>query len=317
MGHGFGLQGRVKAALPGKAAVLCILAVLVFTGCVPRRMVVNEISGLVAAGIPALERDDDLIMLEQALPANIKLLEALLESDPENRRLLVLLARLYGSYGFLFAEADYERETLAPDRGRGTDGAEALNRYYLKGASYALEALAGRHPDCREKLKKVAGQQEFFASLEGPDVPALFWYGFNLGLYVNLNRASIRVVSKAHIAEKAMLRVAELDPGYQNGGPHLFLLVYYASRSPMMGGSPAKALDHYRRLKELAGEGFLLADLFYARYYLHQQQDRQGFTETLQRILAAPEGPDRYRLYNRAAQVRAEIYLKAVDDLFA
>ena len=71
-----------------------------------------------------------------------------------------------------------------------------------------------------------------------------------------------------------MIRVLEIDPSYYHGGAHLFLMIYYASRPPMMGGRPEAAMSHYRSLKALQGEDFPMADLFYARHYLLRAQDR-------------------------------------------
>lgn len=297
--------------------MLLVLAAAV--ACSPRKMIVNEIGCLVEAGIPVLEQDGDLEMLEEALPAHIKLLETFLASDPHNERILVLLSRLYGSYTFLFVEIGYERRLLlepSADASASKAAKANLDHYALKGAEYALDALLQRHPDGREMLQKVTSQKIFFDDLSERDVPALFWYGFNLGLYVNANRDSIRAIAKAHVAEMAMLRAAALDPDYNHGAAHLFLLAYYGSRPAMMGGSPAKAGAHYRRLKALAGDDFLLADLFFARYCLPRKQDRRGFTEILGRIYASQDGPAKYRLYNAAARRRAEIYLEAVDRFF-
>ena len=70
-------------------------------------------TAVMETGVDAIEQDDDLDMLQQALPANIKLMEALLASDPLNERLLALLARLYGSYAFLFVDGRIEAFQLA------------------------------------------------------------------------------------------------------------------------------------------------------------------------------------------------------------
>ena len=73
---------------------------------------VDEFTGIVGNGISAFEQDDDLEMLEKAFPGNIKLLETLLETSPNNSELLVLLARFYGSYAFVSFEGKLERAVL-------------------------------------------------------------------------------------------------------------------------------------------------------------------------------------------------------------
>ncbi|MBI9085658.1 MAG: hypothetical protein JEZ11_18820 [Desulfobacterales bacterium] len=306
-------------------AMGCVL--LACAACSPRHLVVDQMTEMVQTGMSAFEQDDDLTLVEQAIPANIKLLEVLLANRPDHPGLLVLLARLYGNDAFAFAEDRLEAESLRPDNpASGQDGSarndriEALRTradgYYRKGLEYAIRAMAVRHPDCRERLKNLRTSAGFFESLKKEDVPALFWYAFNLGGHVNLNRHSVRVLAQAHLAEKAAKRVIDLDPAYFYGGAHLFLMVYYASRPPMMGGNLPAARDHYRQLKAVAGSDFLLAELIYGRFYLVQVGDRKAFEAALQAVIEAPPGPDRYRLYNAVARKRAQRYLDAADRFF-
>lgn len=311
--------------------LLCCIFTVSLCSCSVRKMIINEVAGIVGNGISAFEQDDDLDMLEKAFPGNIKLIEAFLENSPDNYRLLVLLSRFYASYTFIFFEGKWEEATLKgyvpnkekPDEKTSDQGnvrlaalKETVNRYYLKGADYAMRALEVNHGQSRDQLKKVASQNWFFEKLTKDDVPALFWYGFNTGAYVNLNRDSIKAISKAHLAEKAMKRVLELDPAYYHGGAHLFLLAYYASRSPMMGGNPEVALSHYKKLKDLTGDSFLLADLYYARFYLYQKQERKKFKEVMTGIVQYSKTRKTYLLYNKVAADRAKVYLEVMDQLF-
>ncbi len=297
------------------------LASAATVSCSVRNMMIDEVVGTMETGLPAFEQESDLELLEKALPANIKLLETFLAGNPTNARLLVLLSRMYAGYTFAFVEgrldaamlADYppEDDTLSVEAIKAS-----LNRYYLRGAEFAMNALEIRYPDCRAQLGKVATTESFFEDLTEADVPALFWYAFNLGAHVNQNRDDMQAIAKAYLAEKAMQRVIELDEAYYNGGAHLFLMVYYASRSPMMGGNPEKARAHYDRLKTLAGVDFLIADVYYARYYLYRTQNRQAYEETLNRVLKDPPTEDIYPLLNAVAVKRAETYLGATNRLF-
>jgi hypothetical protein len=274
-----------------------------------------------ATGVAAYEKDDDLDLVEQALPANIKLLEALLESDPQNRQLLVLLARLYASYSFAFLDGRIEAVELtglASETGGSSisEMKKTAVRYYRKGNEYALRALEIRHPAARGQLADPSKAGSFIRGLDREEMPALFWYGFTLSADINYNRDSISTVGQGHLVEKAMQRVIEADESYFYGGAHLVLLAYYGSRSPLMGGKPELAIEHYRRLEQMNGKGFYLADLYYARFVLYQQQDRPQFTAVLNRILTEPATEERFRLYNRIAVDRAQTYLNAVDRLF-
>jgi len=302
-------------------ALISILVGLftIMTGCSTRRWMVREMTDVMQAGATAQLQDDDLELVEAALPANIKLLETLLASSPGNRSLLILLSRQYASYAFGFLEFDLERaELTGPAAVRDADIQylrNRISRYYRKGMDYALQALELRYPDSRSQLASLSSASEFNKSVKPKDVAGLFWYGFNLSGYVNLNRDSIRAVSRAHLVEKTMLRVLELDPTYFYDSAHLILLAYYASRSPMMGGNLDAALVHYHALDQAREHKFLLNNLLYARYYLYQKQDRKAFISVLTEIENKADKITAYRLFNAIASKRAKLYLDAVDQL--
>ena len=307
-----------------KPIALLIALLLVLSACSPRKMAVREITGMVETGMTALEQDDDLEMLEQALPANIKLLEMILASSPEDPDLLTLLSRSYGSYNFMLLEPQFEDawfQAANPDveedlEAKAEHLKKAVSRYYEKGMGYALRALEVNHISCGDKFKKVDTIDPFLLTLTHEDVPALFWYGFNLAAWVNLNLDSVKAISQAHVAEKCMHRVLALQPDYFNGSAHLVLIAYYASRSPMMGGNLNAALEHYEALKNMLGDTFLMADLFYARYYLHQTHDRESFETILVDVEAAAQKDSAFPLFNAVAETKAGIYLAGIDDLF-
>ena len=298
-----------------------ILSVFVVIACSPKALIVRQMADLVDTGITAFERDDDLDLMEKAFPANIKLLEAMLANSPDDRQLITLLSRLYGSYAFGFIETRLE-ETLYSVHPSDANADERdslkdqVNRYYEKGAGYALMALEQSAPGATDAFRKVITITPYLNTLGKKEVAPLFWYGFNLGAWVNRNLDSIRAVSRAHVAREVMERVIELDSAYNHGGAHLFLVAYFGSRPPMMGGNQDKALDHYHQLKRMAGDDYLLSDLFYARFCMQQQQDREGFVDMMQRIIDHPAKDNDMALANAIAGRRAAIYLFAVDSLF-
>lgn len=324
-GAGTAATGTTPAR-PGRHAFLvglfALLLAVTSTACASRKMMVRAVGDVMAHGVAAFEKDDDLVLVEQALPANIKLLEALLESDLQNRQLLVLLARLYASYSFAFIDGRIEAAELsgASSLTDGSSVAEARKTtlgYYRKGNAYALRAIATRHPQALRQLVDPSTAEDFIRGLDREDIPALFWYGFTLSADINHNRDSISALGRLHVVEKTMQRVIDVDEAYFFGGAHLVLLGYYGSRSPLLGGKPEAAEDHYRRLVQMNGGGFRLADLTFARFVLYHRQDRREFIAVMNRILqAGPAAEQRFRLYNGIAAHRARIYLDAVDRLF-
>ena len=301
--------------------ILLVTMWLTVLACSPKPLIVRQIADLVNQGVVAYERDDDWELVEEAFPANIKLLETLLANAPDDRQLLTLLSRMYASYSFGFVETRFDETNylVDPSDRRAKEMAllqDRVNRYYEKGVGYALMALEESAPGATVAFQKVGTIMPYLDSLGRREVAPLFWYGFNLGAWVNRNLDSVTAVSRAHVARKVMERVIELDPAYNHGGAHLFLMVYFGSRPPMMGGSQEKALTHYQEVKTIAGDNYLLPDLFYGRFCLYQQQEREGFVELMQRIAGHPASANGVSLYNAIARRRAAAYLAAVDTLF-
>lgn len=291
------------------------LCFLLLSSCSLRTIAIREVTDLVVDAVPAFERDDDPDLIREALPANIKLLEAMLESDPKNFELLTLLTQLYGSYTFGFVEPELDqartpRTALVKAR---------VNQLYLRGISYGERALRLKESACDKGLDNASELDNCLAQLSKAELGALFWYGFNLAAYINRNLNSVEALAKGVNVEKSMARVVALDESFLFGCSHVLLMAYYGSRSPMMGGNPEKAEAHYKKAKEISQGQFWLADVFYARYVLVQNDDQAAFEKLLKSIealpLTAPKNP-RVTLYNSLAKQRARLYLTHAEEFF-
>lgn len=307
----------MRLSMNTRMANLSILALfgVFLCQCSIRTMAIREVTDVVQAGVPAFERDDDLELIKDSMPANIKLLEAMLESDPENITLLTLLSQMYGSYTFGFVdplldEPEIKQEDLTRAR---------VNRLLTRGIEYGEKALRLSEKACEKSIKVATEVQSCFDALTRDDVPALFWYGFNVAAYINRNLDSVAALGQGVFVEKAMQRIIALQEDYMFGSAHLLLMAYYGSRSPMMGGSAEKAKQHYDRIQTMNQKKFILADVYYARYALVQQNNRAEFEKLLSPLLkptSQATEPSKLRLYNELAKIRAQLYLKSIDDLF-
>ena len=267
---------------------LTVILVISLSSCSTRIIIVNEISNISEIGAVAFEQDDDLEMVEKGIPGNIKILEVILENDPDNYKMLVLLSRLYAAYSFGFFEGKLESSLIGKSNSLLSEQnliRESVNRYYSRGAEYALRAIESWHPGAVEKLKIPESTQSLLKTMSREDVRALFWYGFNLSSLINNNRDSVILLSKAYLIEKIMKRIIELDPEYFFGGPHLILLSYYSSLPPYSEEKLELSLFHYKKLKERRDGSLLLADLYFARYYLYRKQKKENFEKIMNDIL--------------------------------
>ncbi|MEJ2640664.1 MAG: TRAP transporter TatT component family protein [Desulfosarcinaceae bacterium] len=311
-------KSRLKRIAAGAA-----LAGLLLVACTPRQVMVDQFGAMLATGVDRLEQTGDVDLVESGLPGQITLIEALLASDPSDERLHLLLARLYAAQGLLFLEPVVEAavwEVSVPWQASADppalDQAEPqLTRAFQRGAAHALAVLEARSPGSGAQLANIRQIGPYLEAAGKADVPALFWYALNLGAWVNHHLDDLQAVAKAHVAERVMQRVIALEPDYYHGFAHLFLIAYYGSRPPMLGGNPEAARRHYEAFTQIPGAPAALAKVYYGRYCLPLQQARQRYLELMKPLAGKPIDVDT-GFFDALAIRRAQLYLEAVDKLF-
>jgi hypothetical protein len=284
-------------------------------------MAIQTMSDMIAAGQPVYEREPDLELAAQALAANLKLIEALLESAPQHAVLLLQATRGFAAYAYAVAEGQLEgaRSPLSGDvdfhRRQQTRRARAL---YQRGLQYGLRLLSLDRADWRQAASlEVAVLDDRLQQLSPEAVPALFWTAFCWGGMLNMARDALDTLTALPRFEALLTRLVELDKTYFYGAPHLLLAVHYASRAPMLGGKPEQARFHFERAAALSRGKLLLVPLLEAQYYAVQIQDRAHFVKSLQHVLQASETllPEQAFL-NALAKQRAALLLEQANALF-
>ncbi len=307
--------------MPKRLHVLCYTAmILLLWGCATTPMMVDRMTAMIQGGMAAYDSEPDLELLREALPAHIKLAEILQRNDPDHSGANLLLAQLFGTYAFAVIEARLVALQFDPSAGLHPPGTAALRRradaFYRRGAAHALRCIEARHQTFNTRIDRIDTRDEALESLSAADVPALFWYAFNLGSRVNLNRTDLRILARGHLAESAMRRVAALAPDFAHGAAHVFLMAYYAAQPTAMGRPDDLVEAHYRAVKDLADGARLAADVVYAREVLVRRWDCDGFIQALDRVLASGDTAARC-LLDRLALEQATLLRQAAERLFA
>lgn len=280
---------------------LSLSAVFLFSGCI-QTIAVRSVGGIVEDGFSAFTEESDLQIAEQALPGNLKLLEVMLKNDPENERLLKLLAEGYASYALGFVEdTDVERARLFYLR------AQEFGMRILRQDNELAKALDGSLDDLKAALAKKSKD----------NVPGVFWTAFAGGSYLNIALTDPDAIASIPRIEAMMSFVAEKDSSYYYGGAHLFLGTLYGSRSKFLGGDPDISRKHFEKALRLNKGAFLMTQVYYARSYAVQTLNDSLFVNLLTEVENAsldilPE----FRLGNAIAKKKAKIWLAKKEELF-
>ncbi len=259
-------------------------------------------SGILNNAMESLYEETDLELAEQAIASDLKLIEGLIKTDPENDELLLMACQGFGAYSLGFVE------DKSPER------AQAL---YLRGRDYGLRILNENSEFKSALTGNVDAFENALHQFDEADVPALFWTANNWASWINLNFSNPDALADLPRVQQMMSRVLELNEGYFYGSAHLFFATIYAIRPLLLGGNMEKAADHFDRCFEFSREKFLMPYVYYAEYYLTRQFDEEGFKEMLNKVIQTPVDilPGQ-QLTNAIAKKKAKMLLARIEDLF-
>jgi predicted anti-sigma-YlaC factor YlaD len=255
--------------------------------------------------------DEDPELIAAALPFNLKTIETLLASSPDNRRLLLSATSgftLY-AYGFVEPEADQVEEE---DFDRAEEIRHRAARLYMRAYRYGLRGLEVEHQGFRALLPR--DPENAAGRLELNDVPLAVWTAAALGAAIGVSKDNPEATADIAVVGALLDRSLELDESYDNGTIYAFLLGYEAGR---VGGSKEKIREYYERALDLGGGNQLSLYLSWAESVSVSEQNRQEFVELLDKVLAFDvDAHPSYRLLNILAQRRARWLQGRIDELF-
>ncbi len=281
---------------------LFLFLLSLLSACLPSKtLTVGSTATLLEEVAKASSRQSDLRMLREGTPAYLMLIDGMIQALPDNDRLLLAGAQSYSTFASLFVENQDQ---------------EYANLLYEKGKQYALRSLEAR--GFKEPLRRPFDDlKEGLKKLTKREVPYLFWTATCWASWIRLNLDSVEAISELPRVEEMMKRALQLDEGFYYGGPHLFMGIWFASRPKIAGGDLNKAQEHFLRALDLGRGKFLMAYVYYAKYYARNKMDKELFVTTLQRVLDAPldTSPDLV-LANAVAKKEAEGLLSHVEEYF-
>jgi hypothetical protein len=283
--------------------ILSIFLILIVpTACISNKeMTVGSTATLLEEISKSANKQSDLRVIREGMPAYLMLIDGMVEAVPNNARLLLAAARAYASFASAFIEDEDQ------------DYARVL---FARAKEYALRALEIR--GIKEPASKSFNVFEAAVNTLGQeDVPYMFWTGTCWGSWIRLNLGSIAAVAELPRVEVLMKRVLLLDEQFYYGGPHLFMGILLASRPPIAGGDLNKAHHHFQKALAFSQDAFLMTRVYFASHYARKRLDRNLFVTSLQQVLDTPvDKVPQLTLLNTVAHQRATDLLAQTEDFF-
>jgi hypothetical protein len=294
-----------------------LLALGLTCGCSVQHMAMSSAGEMLRGGSAAMNQEPDFEVARLAFPGNLKTVEVLLASDPDNPDFLFVLSQGFAAYTYLFVEDEIDLADGAGDVQEVKKLKDRASALYLRAQKYGAASLG---PELTTLFETGDMEQlrKRLQTLEQEIVPVLFWYTFAWVGRINLDQSNPERVAELPRVEMLMSRVSELMPDYYFGLPPLTAGAIYAGRAPMFGGNLEKGKAALEAGVAVSQGKFLLGKFLLARYYAVQTQDSQLFCTQLQEVLATPDDalPEQQMMNNITKRWSTRWLLRAAD-LFA
>lgn len=296
------------------AALLLAAACCTGAGCSVKRFAINRLGDSLANSGTTYAADDDPELVGQALPFSLKLVEGLLAESPRHRGLLFTAASGFTEYAYAYVQQDAdmaERQSLAA----ATALRARARRLYLRARDYGLRALDVRYPAFSQTLRRDPAAAVRMAGKA--DVPLLYWSAAAWASAIAVSRDRPDLIADQLFAEALIDRAFALDPDFESGAIHGFLISYEAARQGVGGDPLARSRRHFDRNVALTQGQLASPFVSLAETVSVAQQNRAEFESLLRRALAVDaDARPEWRLQNLIVQRRARWLLACEDDLF-
>ncbi|MDH5359052.1 MAG: TRAP transporter TatT component family protein [Gammaproteobacteria bacterium] len=270
-------------------------SLLITSGCMS--MISNSMSKTLSNAI--LNQDDPALVRDGA-PAYLLLIDGLIMDSPDSEGLLVAGAKLNGAYASIFAADKKRAKHMAAKALRYARSAMCQSQASI------CAAEKGPFPAFRESLQDTSKSQ----------LPVLFAYASAWAGQIQANSSDWLAIADMPKVEALLERIIELDPGFENGQPHLYLGVMRSQIPPSLGGKPAQGKKHFETAIQLSKNQDMMAKVLYAENYARLMFEQELHDRLLKEVL---EGNPRVRgltLTNTLAQQRAEQLMISGKDYF-
>ena len=284
-----------------KLSIISIFCLFILSGCI-QKIAIGSMGGIMDNGFAVLNEEQDLDIADKSIASDLKLLEAVMKSDPDNDHFRLLASEGYSSYALGFVE---------------DDSVARAKILYLRAKEFGLSILRKNHAFAEAEDKSPTEFQQALQTFSKDDVPAIFWSAIGWGSYASLSLTDPMAIADLAKIEAMMQFVVQHDPAYFYGGAHFFLGTLYGTRPKMLGGDSAISRKHFEDCLALNGGKFLMTYVYYARSFAVQYQDKDLFEQCLTRVDTTsldvlPEA----RLSNAIAKKKALLLRAKTNDLF-
>ena len=247
-----------------------------------------------------IANQEDPAVVRDGAPAYMLLIDGNIQSNPNERGLLLAGARLYTTYASVFVEDNKRAQRLA---------AHALD--------YARRAMCLVNPAlCQLRSDDFDGFVTAVNKMPGADIDVLYTYATAWAGWVIAHKDDWSAIADLPKIEVLLKRVVKLDDSYEYGTPHVYLGILDTRLPASMGGKPEQGRAQFEHAIQLSSGRNLIAKVELARRYARLVFDRKLHDRLLHEVIKADPHQAGLTLSNVLAQQQAQQLLKSAAEYF-
>lgn len=292
---------------------LAVIA-LFLSGCSVKKLAMNQLGDALSGGGDVFSSDDDPVLVGDALPFSLKLMESVLAETPEHVGLLTSLSSGFAQYAYGWVQLDAD-EIEDDDYERAVEMRTRAIKLYERANRYGMRALEAEYPGFGEALRRDA--KKALSQTKANDVETLYWAALSWAGAISLSLDNMDLVGDLAYVEAMMERCLELKPDWEMGSIQSFFITYEMSRMNGEGDPVENATRFYRRALELSEGKLASIYVAYAESVAVDKQDKELFLSMLNKALEIDvDANPSLRLNNLLYQRRAKWLQTRLDWLF-
>ena len=285
------------------------------SACSLKKIAANTIASTLAESGTTFTSDEDLQLVGDAIPFALKLQESTLESTPKHQGLLVATCSGFTQYSYAYVDSNAE-ELPSSRRAEIQAARDRALRLYLRARRYCFRAVDVRFGD-KSSEALVQNPGPVLARAKAEDVPLLYWTAASWGLAIALGIDRPELAIDLPVVRELGERALALDESWGKGALHE-LFITLDSQPEALGGSPARAKEHFEKAIKLQNGLSPGPYVSFAEGIAVANQDRAEFERLLKLALAIdPDKDPSNRLVTLVTQKRARLMLDRIDERFS
>lgn len=290
------------------------LTLLLSTGCSVKKFAISRMAdSLASQSTSSFATDDDPELIGDALPFALKLMEGLLDQVPQHRGLLFATSSGFTQYSYVWVQQPAD-EMEQQDVERAKVMRLRARKLYLRARDYGIRGLEVKHPGFGMALRHDAKFAVRAATKR--DVPLLYWTAASWGAAISVSKDDPDLVADQPIVEALVDRSLALDPEFDHGAIHGFLISYESVRQGAEGDFAVRSRRHFDEQVRLTGGHLASPFVSLAETVSVSKQDKKEFESLLKQALAIDlDAKPEWRLNNIVMQRRARWLLSREDEL--